>query len=270
MSKNNEQLLFSMEDSIEDNFTTFHNNLFLLGLSNNAIVLYLKLKSMCYGKKTFCFPSTQTIADSLGVDRRTIRRWLKELIDRGVIQRIEWFNEKTNMQTSNRYLIKDIAKIEVGVDKFVLPENTGVEDRKTSEPAEIGVDKFVLPGRTDLSYHEEIQSEELNWSVLGKKDGGNSQTEDDEKVWPYVKVLGDMSIDPDSRLGLTLVKITLEENASPDQLKDAIRELDAYTSKTSNRTMDKPMGFIRNKLREYISGDQICFSSWQRDRRFNK
>jgi hypothetical protein len=79
-----------------------------------------------------------------------------------------------------------------------------------------------------------------------------------------------MSIDPDSRLGLTLVKITLEENASPDQLKDAIRELDAYTSKTSNRTMDKPMGFIRNKLREYISGDQICFSSWQRDRRFNK
>lgn len=260
MAKNNEQLLFSMEESLEDNFTTFHNNLFLLGLSNDAIVLYLKLKSMAYGKKTFCFPSVQTLADFFKVSRRTVQRWMSELTERGVIQRVEWFNDKTNMQTSNRYLIRDIAKVEVGGDKYVIPENTEVENHQPPKPAEIGYDKYVIPGVTNMSYHEEIQREELNWSELG----------DEEKVWPYVKAIGDMSIDPDSRLGYDLVKITLEEGASPDQLREAIRELDAYTVKKSNRTMDKPMGFIRNKLREYISGDQLCFSSWQRDRRFDK
>src|SRR5665648_947565 len=123
-----EQLLFSIEESFEDNFTTFHNNVFHLGLSNDAIVLYLRLKSMAYGKKTFSYPSVQTLADYFGVNRRTIQRWLKELIDRGVITRIEWFNEKTKMQTSNRYLIRDISKIEIstGVTQMSHLKTLGV------------------------------------------------------------------------------------------------------------------------------------------------
>jgi len=47
---------------------------------------------------------------------------LKELIDRGAITRIEWFNDKTKMQTSNRYLIRDISKMEMSTkgDKNVI------------------------------------------------------------------------------------------------------------------------------------------------------
>lgn len=263
-----EQLLFSMEESLEDNFTTFHNNVFCLGLTNDAIVLYLRLKSMAYGKKTFSYPSVQTLADHFGVNRRTIQRWMRELITRGVITRIEWFSETTKMQTSNRYLIRDISKIELstegdtnvapqntGGDKFVAPENTVLEQSPIEKPTEIGCDKFVIPGVTPMS-HKEIQSKELNWTELGG----------DEKIWPYVKVVGDMSIDPDGHLGYDLIKITLTEDGAPEQLRDAIRELDAYTAITSNPVVDNPIGFIRSKIRSYVAGDQVYFSAWRRDR----
>ena len=263
-----EQLLFSIEESLEDNFTTFHNNIFLLELSNDAIVLYLRLKSMAYGKKNFSYPSVQTLADYFGVTRRTVQRWMKELIDRGVITRIEWFIEKTKMQTSNRYLIRDISKLEIstggdkndapentGYDKNVTPENTVLEATMTDKLTELGCDKNVVPGVTEMS-HKEIQYKELNWTELGG----------DEKVWPFVKAVGDMSIDPESKLGFDLIKITLLENANPDQLRAAIRELDDYTANTSNPVIDNPIGFIRNKLKSYISGDQLCFTAWRRDR----
>jgi predicted transcriptional regulator len=262
-----EQLLFSIEESFEDNFTTFHNNIFLLGLGNDAIVLYLRLKSMAYGKKTFSYPSVQTLADYFGVNRRTIQRWLKELIDRGVITRIEWFNEKTKMQTSNRYLIRDISKLELstegdrnvapqntGGDKFVAPYNIAFEEASIDKPTDLGCDINVVPGVTQMS-HKEIQAKELNWIESGEY----------EKVWPYVKAVGDMCIDPDDHLGRELIKITLTENGTPEQLRDAIRELDAYTAVTLNPVVDNPVGFIRSKIRSYVAGDQVYFSAWRRD-----
>jgi len=256
-----DQLLFTVEESLEDNFTTFHNNLFKLGLSNNAGMLYLFIKSMAYGKKTVSFPSVRTLATQFGVTDRTIQNWMKELVNREIIKRIEWFNEKTKMQTSNRYMIRDISKIEplklpTGGEKICTPENTRVETSKTLEPADLGGEKICTPGVKQISPHEEIQREELNWTVLGGY----------EKVWPYVKAVGDMAIDPESRPGFDLIKITLLEGASPDQLKSAIRELDAYTA----APVDNPMGFIRNKLRSYIDGDQVCFSAWRRDKLYLK
>jgi len=253
-----DQLLFTVEESLEDNFTTFHNNLFKLGLSNNASMLYLFIKSMAYGKKTVSFPSVRTLATQFDVKDRTIQRWMEELVDRGVVKRIEWFNEKTKMQTSNRYMIRDLSKIELSTEgvKNVTPENTGIEVHETLEPAELGGDIFVTPGVSQMSPLEEIQYKELDWTELGGY----------EKVWPFVKAVGDMAIDPECRLGFDLIKITLLENANPDQLRSAIRELDKYTA----APVDNPLGFIRNKLRSYITGDQVCFSAWRRDKLYLK
>lgn len=256
-----EQIMFKMEESFEDNFTTFHNNIFKLGLSNNASMLYLFIKSMAYGKKTVSFPSVRTLSAQFMVSDRTIQNWMKELVDRGVIIRIEWFNEKTKMQTSNRYMIRDISKIEsitlsTGGEEFCTPENTGIKTPETLNPADLGGEEFCTPGVKQISPLEEIQYKELNWTVLGEY----------EKVWPFVKAVGDMAIDPESRPGFDLIKITLLEGASPDQLKDAIRELDKYTA----APMDNPLGFIRSKLRSYIDGDQICFSAWRRDKLYSK
>jgi len=272
MSISEHQLLFMVEESLEDNFTTFHNNIFLLGLTNDAIVLYLRLKSMAYGKKTFSYPSVQTLADHFKVTRRTIQRWMKELIDRGVIKRIEWFSEKTKMQTSNRYLIRDISKIELSTgddinvapqntrgDTNVAPENTTVEDTTPEKATVLGGDRNVVPGVTEMS-HKEIQYKELDWTELGGY----------EKIWPYFKVVGDMSIDPESHLGYDLIKIALTENGTPEQLRDAIRELDEYTSKTSNPMVDNPIGFIRAKVRSYVAGDQVYFSAWRRERVYTR
>lgn len=252
-----EQLFFTVEESIEDNFTTFHNCLFLLGLSNDAIVLYLCLKSMAYGKKTFSYPSVQTLANYFSVNRRTIQRWMKELIDRGIITRIEWFNEKTKMQTSNRYIIRDISKLELSTrgDKNVAPDNTELMTPMLDKPTDLRYDKNVVPGVTEMS-HKEIQYKELNWTELGGY----------EKIWPFVKAVGDMSINPESHLGYDLIKITLTENGTPEQLRDAIRELDEYTAITSNPMVDNPIGFIRSKIRSYVAGDQVYFSAWRRDR----
>lgn len=260
-----DQLLFAVEESLEDNFTTFHNNLFKLGLSNNAGMLYLFIKSMAYGKKTVSFPSVRTLAAQFGVTDRSIQNWMKELVDRKVIRRIEWFNEKTKMQTSNRYMIRDISKMEpvelsTGGEKFCTPENTTVETLKTLEPADLGGEKFCTPGVKQISPHEEIQSKELNWTELGGY----------EKIWPYVKAVGDMGIDPDAHIGYDLIKVSLTENGTPEQLRDAIREFDQYTAKTSNSMVDNPIGFIRSKIRSYVSGDQVYFSAWRRDKLYLK
>ena len=73
-------------DNLMTNYTIIDNNLITnLKLSNGAYRCHNFLLSMCYGPKDSCYPSINYIANALGTCTRTINRYLKELVELGLI-----------------------------------------------------------------------------------------------------------------------------------------------------------------------------------------
>lgn len=61
------------------------NELFTLGLNATAISVYAYLRS-CEGRKTYqCWPSYGTIAEALNLSPKTVRKYVIELADKGLI-----------------------------------------------------------------------------------------------------------------------------------------------------------------------------------------
>lgn len=68
------------------NYTIIDNNLITnLKISDGAYRCYNLLLSMCYADKCTCYPSIEYIATALGRSCRTINRYLKELVELGLI-----------------------------------------------------------------------------------------------------------------------------------------------------------------------------------------
>jgi DNA-binding MarR family transcriptional regulator len=63
-------------------------------LSLEAKGLYAIVCSLC-GSKNYCYPSVQTLAQLSGKSRSTVHRLIKELCDKGVLQRS--FDPKMNL-----------------------------------------------------------------------------------------------------------------------------------------------------------------------------
>lgn len=61
------------------------NELFTLGLNATAISIYAYLRS-CEGRRTYqCWPSYGTIAEALNLSPKTVRKYVIELADKGLI-----------------------------------------------------------------------------------------------------------------------------------------------------------------------------------------
>lgn len=71
-------------DQYEGNFTIFNNEIWDIAeefdLSNGAVVLYMKIKSMTYGMKKSIFPSQLYLSRALRCSVRTVQRYLGELV----------------------------------------------------------------------------------------------------------------------------------------------------------------------------------------------
>lgn len=94
------------------------------------------------------------------------------------------------------------------------------------------------------TYTETTPENTLNWTV------------DD---WPLIKVLGDEGYDPDTDSAITVGRIAKDEQASPDQLREALQEL--HKQKTF---INNPFGWVRSKLRELKTRDELYFQRVQR------
>lgn len=75
-----------------------------------------------------------------------------------------------------------------------------------------------------------------------------------ESDWPLIKVLGDEGYDPDSASAVNLGRIAKAENSNPDQLREALLEMDKQKSYIKNQ-----FGWIRAKLRELKARDELYF-----------
>lgn len=61
-------------------FTMVGNDIFEANVSDGALRLYMVLSSYCFGDKSTCFPSQNTLAARLNKSVRTIQRYIGELI----------------------------------------------------------------------------------------------------------------------------------------------------------------------------------------------
>tara|TARA_R100000951_G_scaffold114664_2_gene120130 strand:+ start:1124 stop:1426 length:303 start_codon:yes stop_codon:yes gene_type:complete len=57
------------------------------GLSNNELMVFSHIKSLCKGVKPYCFASSNSLAETLNVSERTLYRILNDLEDKRLIKR---------------------------------------------------------------------------------------------------------------------------------------------------------------------------------------
>ena len=56
-------------------------------LSNNELMVFSHIKSLCKGVKPYCFASSNSLAETLNVSERTLYRILNDLEDKRLIKR---------------------------------------------------------------------------------------------------------------------------------------------------------------------------------------
>ena len=96
------------------NYTLIDNNLITnLRITDGAYRCYNLLLSLCYGEKTTCFPSIKYLATALGRSCRTINRYIKELVETGLIvkrRRGSRSNMYTLLQKKSQQVIEKVEK----------------------------------------------------------------------------------------------------------------------------------------------------------------
>ena len=67
------------------NYFSLPNEIFLLGLSSGELAVYSFLKR-CENRKTHqCWPSIKTIGEAVGMSENTVRKYIRQLEERGLI-----------------------------------------------------------------------------------------------------------------------------------------------------------------------------------------
>ena len=67
------------------NFFSLPNEIFLLGLSPGELAVYCYLRR-CENQMTHqCWPSTKTIGEAIGMSENTVRKYIRQLEERGLI-----------------------------------------------------------------------------------------------------------------------------------------------------------------------------------------
>ena len=149
----------SQPQLFERNFTVFENEIWDIAdefkLSNGAIVLFMKIKTMAYGKKKTIFPSQLYLSQALRCSVRSIQRYLGELVKAGCLKSLQ------RHTTSNLYTLLPIKR-----------ENL--------------IHLALSTGTTGESYKEETP---INTNCVCEN------IRDNDKTLEIIKVLGDNSID---------------------------------------------------------------------------
>ena len=108
---------YPKRDAIRDYFP-LPNEIFSLGLSTGEIAVYAYLM-YCEDRKTFqCHPSYKTIGNAVNMSPNTVRKYVTELVERGLIQ-----TEHTSIITQdgrkqNGSLLYTLLPIQFSIQQF--------------------------------------------------------------------------------------------------------------------------------------------------------
>ena len=118
------------------NYFPLPNEIFSLGLSCTAIAIYGYLLFREDRKTYECLASYRTIGDAIGKSITTVRKYVAELEERGLIT-----TERTSIMTKdgrrrNGYLRYHIQPIQLSVDQFVERQLAKLEEDTARQEAE--------------------------------------------------------------------------------------------------------------------------------------
>ena len=96
------------------NFFSLPNEVFLLGLSAGELSVYSFLKR-CENHKTHqCWPSIKTIGEAVGMSENTVRKYIRQLEERGLIttQSTEVITKRSGRRNGNLlFTLRPIQKV---------------------------------------------------------------------------------------------------------------------------------------------------------------
>lgn len=124
-------------------------------LSANTKLLYGEITSLC-NEKGYCYATNNYFADLYGVNKISISRWIKQLIDQGyIISKVEYVGKTKEIK--KRYLFVNDAytpinkNVNTPYQNCIYPINKNVkENNKEEYIKEIYKEKFLKPSFEEL------------------------------------------------------------------------------------------------------------------------
>ncbi|WP_204791695.1 MULTISPECIES: helix-turn-helix domain-containing protein [unclassified Oscillibacter] len=108
---------YAKQDTVK-NFFPLPNEIFSLKLSPGALAIYSYLL-FCEDRKTYqCYPSYQTIGNAVGMSINTVRKYVAELEERGLVVTEPTFIITRNGRKHNGTLRYTILPIQNAVDLY--------------------------------------------------------------------------------------------------------------------------------------------------------
>jgi len=150
------------------NYTLIDNNLITnLRITDGAYRCYNLLLSLCYGEKTTCFPSIKYLATALGRSCRTINRYIKELVEIGLIvkrRRGSRSNMYTLLQKKSQQVIEKVEKAVERVKETVNKAKNVYKEHKNNYK------KQERPDFNDYDQRDNYNYKNLEAMLLGEMD----------------------------------------------------------------------------------------------------
>ena len=108
---------YPKRDAIRDYFP-LPNEIFSLGLSTGEIAVYAYLM-YCEDRKTFqCHPSYKTIGNVVNMSPNTVRKYVAELVERGLIQTEHTSIITQDSRKQNGSLLYTLLPIQFSIQQF--------------------------------------------------------------------------------------------------------------------------------------------------------
>lgn len=130
-------------DGIRNSFL-MPNEIFALGLSGGAILVYTYLR-YCENRETYqCYPSYKTIGKAVGMSKNTVKKYVDILRDKGLIETENTSVVTAKGQKRNGNLLYTLRPVEEAVELFYEEQNRRLNEEIGRAQALKNIEKFGI------------------------------------------------------------------------------------------------------------------------------
>ena len=130
-------------DGVRNSFL-MPNEIFALGLSGGAILVYTYLR-YCENRETYqCYPSYKTIGKAVGMSKNTVKKYVDVLRDKGLIETENTSVVTAKGQKRNGNLLYTLRPIEEAVELFYEEQNRRLNEEIGRAQALKNIEKFGI------------------------------------------------------------------------------------------------------------------------------
>lgn len=130
-------------DGIRNSFL-MPNEIFALGLSGGAILVYTYLR-YCENRETYqCYPSYKTIGKAVGMSKNTVKKYVDILRDKGLIETENTSVVTAKGQKRNGNLLYTLRPIEEAVELFYEEQSRRLNEEIGRAQVLKNIEKFGI------------------------------------------------------------------------------------------------------------------------------